>query len=115
MVMTECRGGRTRETIDAFTILYNLYHAPLLCKKMFATRAISCYLHHMAAPLDDQMNFVCTPEHKAALDILRRAEPDLPSRSEQLRRLIERAAVALNARKPLPRARNRVAITPGQP
>jgi len=38
-------------------------------------------------------------ETKSLMDELRKAEPDLPSRSEMLRRLIERAAAALKKRK----------------
>ena len=33
-----------------------------------------------------------TPELKSAIDELRKSEPDLPSRSEMIRRLIERAS-----------------------
>jgi hypothetical protein len=41
---------------------------------------------------DETLQMRLSPALKATLDELRKAEPDLPSRSEMLRRLIERAA-----------------------
>jgi hypothetical protein len=48
----------------------------------------------MAASKKGQFTFRVTPETLKALDDLRRAEPDLPSRGEMLRRLVERAKAA---------------------
>ena len=39
----------------------------------------------------DQMTFRCTEAFKEALDRLRKREPDLPSRTVMLHRLVERA------------------------
>ena len=44
---------------------------------------------------DDTLQMRLSPELKATLDDLRKAESDLPSRSEMIRRLIERAAATL--------------------
>jgi hypothetical protein len=48
---------------------------------------------------DDTLQMRLSPELKATLDDLRRAESDLPSRSEMIRRLIERAAAAMKRGK----------------
>ena len=57
---------------------------------MLQPAAIPCGMKHEAT-----LQMRLTPALKATLDELRKAEPDLPSRSEMLRRLIERAAADL--------------------
>lgn len=44
---------------------------------------------------DSTLQMRLSAELKASIDELRKAEPDLPSRSEMLRRLIERALAGL--------------------
>jgi hypothetical protein len=42
----------------------------------------------MPADMTERMQLVLSPEDKVAIDEWRRAQPDLPSRSEAVRRLI---------------------------
>lgn len=41
----------------------------------------------------DQMTFRCTEAFKPDLDLIRKAEVDLPSRTEMLHRLVNRASL----------------------
>jgi hypothetical protein len=66
-----------------------------LCKsRIDATSPTHLSASIMAASKKGQFTFRITPETLKALDDLRRAEPDLPSRGEMLRRLVERAKAA---------------------
>jgi len=49
--------------------------------------------------MEKKLNFRLSLELLKELDELRRAEPDLPSRGEMLRRLIQRAVAAAKAIK----------------
>lgn len=51
------------------------------------------------SPQLERMNFTIGEDAFSMLDDLRRAEPDLPSRSEMIRRLIQRAAAAAKPKK----------------
>ena len=48
----------------------------------------------MSAAKDERFTFRATPEILEALDELRRAEKDVPTRSRMLKRLVERARAA---------------------
>ena len=54
--------------------------------------------HANAAHMEKKLNFRLSLELLKELDELRRVEPDLPSRGEMLRRLIQRATVAKAAK-----------------
>ena len=45
----------------------------------------------------DQMTFRCSDAFKGELDLIRKAESDLPSRTEMLHRLVDRAADTVTA------------------
>jgi hypothetical protein len=54
------------------------------------TRSVSCYKFGMAdEPLDQRLQLVISKGQISAVDDWRRVQPDLPSRSEAIRRLIE--------------------------
>jgi hypothetical protein len=54
------------------------------------TGCVSCaIIWSMDEPLDQRMHLVMSKSHLRALDEWRRNQPDLPSRSEAIRRLIE--------------------------
>ena len=48
---------------------------------------------------DSILHMRVAEETKAKIDILRKNEPDLPSRSEMVRRLVDRAENAIGGRK----------------
>lgn len=55
------------------------------------------YVYRMARTYTEAFNIRLTHEHAQLIDALRRAEQDIPSRPEMIRRLIERTAAKLKA------------------
>ena len=52
---------------------------------------VPIYPHYIQGMRDQPISFRVSAQFKSDLDMLRKAEPDLPSQTEMLHRLVERA------------------------